>query len=285
MKIFKNIDLKDYNFLKISYVCKCLFEVENTVEIYILLYIFKELKIDYLVIGNGSKIIFKDNTISKPIIYINNSYSEMKIEGNSVIVSSGFLLPKLITELANLNYGGFEKLFPIPATIGGLIYMNGGIKDYSISNFVRYIIYIDDNLSIKKIYNDNCMFGYRNSIFKHKKYVILYACLDIFEMNKRQVFNNIKEMILYRKEKQEYTKNTIGSLFKNPPHMAAYEMIKETFQNSIKINGAYVSKKHCNFLICDNATNEDVLKLVEKIRKEVYDKYKYLLELELNILE
>ena len=60
-------------------------------------------------------------------------------------------MPKLITELANLNYGGFEKLFPIPATIGGLIYMNGGIKDYSISNFVRYIIYIDDNLSIKKI--------------------------------------------------------------------------------------------------------------------------------------
>ena len=61
MKIFKNIDLIDYNFLKISYTCNCLFEIENTLEIYILLYIFKELKIDYLVIGNGSKIIFKDS--------------------------------------------------------------------------------------------------------------------------------------------------------------------------------------------------------------------------------
>ena len=142
MIIHKNIDLSQYNTLRISYICECMFEVENATEIYTLLYIFKEFNLEYIVIGNGSKILFKDYYIRKPIIYINISFSELEINEDNVMVSSGFLLSNLILNLANNNYGGFEKLFPIPGTIGGIIYMNGGIKEYSISNFVRYIIYI-----------------------------------------------------------------------------------------------------------------------------------------------
>lgn len=284
MIIHKNIDLRQYNTLRISYVAECMFEIENAVEIYILLYIFKEFNLEYIVIGNGSKILFKDYYIRKPIIYINISFSELEINEDNVIVSSGFLLSNLILNLANNNYGGFEKLFPIPGTIGGIIYMNGGIKEYSISNFVRYIIYIDDNLNIKKISNNECLFEYRESFFKNKKYVILYVCLNINNLTKELIFNNIQKSILYRKNHQEYNKNTIGSLFKNPKNNFAFEMIKETFPNSIRINGAYISKKHSNFLICENATNEDVLLLIERIKESVFNKYKYLLELELNIL-
>ena len=68
MIIHKNIDLRQYNTLRISYVAECMFEIENAVEIYILLYIFKEFNLEYIVIGNGSKILFKDYYIRKPII-------------------------------------------------------------------------------------------------------------------------------------------------------------------------------------------------------------------------
>lgn len=285
MIIHKNIDFKDYNSLKISYNVKLMFEVTNCYEIVTLLTIFKELNIEYFIIGNASKILFDKKDIIKPIIYINKLFSELYIFNNSIMVSSGYLLKELIIKLSNNNIGGFEKLYPIPASIGGLIYMNGGIKDYSISNIVRYVIIIDDDLKIKILNNKECDFSYRNSIFKNKKYVILYVILKTNKVDKNEILLNIKEALKYRVKNQITNKNTIGSLFKNKGDLKAYELISKTFKLPLYINGAYINKKHANFLICDNAEVDDVLTLINYIKEKVYDKYKYLLELELNILK
>lgn len=285
MKIINNFDFSEYNSLNIHYHCKFMFEIENAYEIYVLLYLFNEFNIDYYVIGNGSKILFKNNIINKPIIYINTMFSDLKIYDDNILVSSGFLLSNLIVKLAKNNIGGFEKLYPIPATIGGAIFMNCGINEYSISNFVRYVIALDENLNIIKLSNEQCKFEYRKSIFMSKKYIILYVSLSLKNIEKNIILNSIKQAILYRKISHGIYKNTIGSLFKNPQEEKAFKLIKNTFPNSISINGASVSKTHCNMLVCDNATNDDVIKLITIIREEVYKKYIYFLELELNILE
>ena len=65
-KIINNFDFSEYNSLNIHYHCKFMFEIENAYEIYVLLYLFNEFNIDYYVIGNGSKILFKNNVINKP---------------------------------------------------------------------------------------------------------------------------------------------------------------------------------------------------------------------------
>lgn len=126
MIIYKNVNLKSFNTLNIKSFAKIMFEVENSYEICILNYLFNYFNINFLIIGNGSKIVFKDKHIKKPIVLINNSFKEIYVNNNDVLVSSGYLLKDLIIKLKNYNLGGFECLFPIPGCVGGMIVNNAG---------------------------------------------------------------------------------------------------------------------------------------------------------------
>ena len=53
----------------------------------------------------------------------------------------------------------------------------------------------------------------------------------------------------------------------------------------MKIGDAYISEKHCNFFVNKgDAKSEDLEKLIQKVKKKVFDKTGIDLELELQII-
>ena len=77
-----------------------------------------------------------------------------------------------------------------------------------------------------------------------------------------------------------------GSVFRNPEGMYAGELIENLNLKGFSIGGAKVSEKHANFIVNNgNATGEDVIKLINKIQKEVKEKYNVNLKLEQIIIE
>ena len=51
------------------------------------------------------------------------------------------------------------------------------------------------------------------------------------------------------------------------------------------VNGAVVSNKHANFIINKgNASSEDVINLIQKIKNMFFEKYKINLELEIKLI-
>lgn len=266
MIIYQNYEFKDFNTLHVNNIAKYIFEIENSFEIYLLKYLFDYFDIKFYVLGNGSKVLFKSNIIDDPIIIINKKFSNFEISNNKIIVSSGYLLKKLIVDLAKLNIGGFENLFPIPGCIGGCIVNNSGDKYLEFSKFVSSVLCLDEHNNLIKLENKDCYFSYRNSIFKNKKYIILYAILNIKKVKEYIIKNNIKESILYRKEAQGIHKYSCGSLFKNNNYKA-YEVINNLKLSNIKINDATLSKKHSNILInLNNASSNDILRLIKIIK-------------------
>lgn len=285
MKIYNNINFRNFNTLKINNTIRQMYEVENAEEIYVLIYIFKELKVDFHVIGNGSKILFKDQLVKKPVILISKLFSEIYYRDNDILVSSGAQLKKLIVDAANKNMGGLESLFPIPASVGGAITMNAGDKNVTISKYVKGVYCIDKECKLHFFDNEKCGFNYRNSIFKNGKYIILYVMLNYETIEKNIILDNIKNAIQYRVNCQDVNKNTCGSLFKNPDNTFAYKLIIESKANKLKVNDAKLSDKHANFLINQNmASPKDILLLILLIKNKVYTKYKILLKEELIII-
>lgn len=285
MIIYRNEEFKRFNTLRVNNFVLFLFEVQCAYDIYLLVYLFNYFKIDYYVIGNGSKILFKEMIISKPIIVINNKYEEMLITNNKVFVSSGYSLSKFILNLAEKNLGGFHNLFCIPASIGGAICNNAGDSINEISRYIDKIVCLDKNAKIIIFNKNDCLFSYRKSIFKNNSYVILYALFNCDFIDKKKIFIDINNATLYRKLHQETNCFTCGSLFKNTDNYKAYELIKKTNMVSLNFNGAHLSKKHNNFLINDKqACSTDIIKLISAIIKCVYFKTGYVLELELIIL-
>lgn len=285
MIIHRNVNLKNFNTLHIEYKALIVFEVHNIQDVYILNYLFNYFNLDYLILGNGSKVVFKDYFIEKPILLLNKNFNYYYLDNNSLLVSSGTLLQELIINLAKINKGGFHKLYPIPASVGGAIYMNAGIKDLSISDYINYVITINKEGKLKKYKCIDCNFTYRNSIFKENKELILLACLKIENIKKEIIIKDIKNELLYRKNIQGYNKYSCGSLFVNTKDYMSYQLINKLKLNNLDVNGISYSNKHSNILINKgNGTNSDVIVFINTIKYEVKKNLNIELIEELNIL-
>ena len=60
------------------------------------------------------------------------------------IILPSFLLKDLILYLKDYNLSGFECLFPIPATVGGLLANNASDNKVAFSDFVLKLIVLDN---------------------------------------------------------------------------------------------------------------------------------------------
>ena len=82
---------------------------------------------------------------------------------------------------------------------------------------------------------------------------------------------------------------TSGSTFKNPINQTSrkvWELIKESVPLDSSFGGACISTKHCNFFVNkNNATFDDMNKLIEFVRESVEKKTGIKLEKEIKILK
>ena len=78
---------------------------------------------------------------------------------------------------------------------------------------------------------------------------------------------------------------TCGSTFKNPEDKKAWELIKDSGCTGMKVGGAQISEKHCNFFVNNGkAKSEDLEKLIYEVKNKVLNKTGVNLELELQII-
>ena len=76
-----------------------------------------------------------------------------------------------------------------------------------------------------------------------------------------------------------------GSVFRNPPNLSAGKIIEDLGLKGYTIGGAQISEKHANFIINkSNATYDDIISLIEYIKKKVKEKYDIDLILEQEIV-
>jgi UDP-N-acetylmuramate dehydrogenase len=79
------------------------------------------------------------------------------------------------------------------------------------------------------------------------------------------------ERIATEREASQPTRTrTGGSTFKNPPGDKAWRLIDAAGCRGLRMGGAQVSEKHCNFLLnLGNASAADVEALGEEVRRRV----------------
>lgn len=275
-----NVSLKKYSTMRLDAIAKYLIKPQSYIELKEVLKIIKKHNINYFIIGNGSNILFTSKD-KECIIKL-----DFKKNKEDFILLANELLPIVSNNFYKKGIGGFETLSMIPASVGGAIVMNAGCYGNSISDVIEYVYVLDEKLNFKVISKDDCLFGYRQSIFKDKKWIVL-GC-------KIKIKKDIKEKI---KEKMEYVANkkiesqpleyfNSGSIFKNPKGYKAWELISYLNLKGLKKNDAMISYKHANFIVnTGNASYEDIAYLIKVIKKKVLDKFYIELENEVIIID
>ena len=88
-----------------------------------------------------------------------------------------------------------------------------------------------------------------------------------------------------RREKQPVEFPSAGSTFKRPEGYFAGKLIQDSGLSGASVGGAQVSEKHNGFVINKgNATAQDVLTLIENVKKEVYRQFQVELVPEVKII-
>ena len=284
-KIEENISLKTLTTYKAGGTAKLVVYPNNLDKLILLIKLIKEYDINYIIIGKGSNTLFSDKEYIGVIIKLDN-LNKIEFNQNKVYVESGVPLSKLVIESAKRNLTGLEFAIGIPGNVGGAIYMNAGAYGSNMSSIVKNITVLNENLEIEEIPIQNINFSYRYSILQDNKNLICIGTTIELEYGKKEeIDNKIKENLTKRKNTQPLEYPSAGSVFRNPEGNYAGKLIEELKLKGLSIGGAEISTKHANFIINkNNATSDDILKLIKLVQSKVKQNYNIELKLEQQLI-
>lgn len=281
---YKNISLKKYNTYKLDVKCEYLIYPKNVDELINLLKFLKENKIKFVILGNGSNVI-----LAKPcfdVVIKLDRLNNVKIEDNIVVVEAGVSLISLTVKCMENNLNGLSFAGGIPGLVGASVAMNAGAYNEDMAGIVKEVKVITPDLKTKSMSNKDLEFAYRDSFLKRNKD---YICTEVtFELSYEDK-NTIKEVMNDRRNRrvssQPLDKPSAGSVFRNPEGISAGKLIDDLGLKGYTIGGAQISEKHANFIInTGTATYDDIINLINYIKKRVREEYNIELILEQEII-
>jgi len=242
MEILKNHSLKTFNTFGIDANAREFTIVENITELIDL--VKQTPKNDFFILGGGSNILLTKD-IDKLVIQLNlKGISIIEESDNFVIVEAmaGEVWHEFVQFTLKNNFGGLENLSLIPGNVGTSPMQNIGAYGIEIKDSFYSCKALNlQTFEIETFYNDDCKFGYRESVFKNElkgKYIILSVQFKLTkenhklhidygaikqELEKMQITNPTiqdvsKAVIQIRESKLPNPKEigNSGSFFKNP---------------------------------------------------------------------
>lgn len=280
----KDEPMKKHTTFRIGGPARFFYVPKNIEELKLIIQYCKNEKLKYMIIGNGSNMLFLDEGFDGAVICVGSSMSNINVDNISIYAEAGALLSKVASSARDAGLTGMEFAAGIPGTIGGAIVMNAGAYGGEMKDIVSFVDILEADGNLRRYSNEEMQFGYRRSIVDADKVVVgvglKLACGNIDDINAR-----MDELKIARVSKQPLEFPSAGSTFKRPEGYFAGKLIDDCGLRGYRVGGAMVSEKHCGFVInYDNATAKDVLKLIDDVKNKVYDEYNVLLEPEVRIV-
>ena len=286
-KIYIDEPMKNHTTFKVGGNADFFIKVKEIEELQYIIEIAKKYNQNITILGNGSNVLVKDNGIRGIVISIDTDKIEIQKEEKNVYatIDAGAKLSIVANTMLEEEIQGFEFAYGIPGTIGGAIRMNAGAHGKEMKDIIEKTICMDYGGNIHEFNNIEQQFEYRNSIFSNNQYIILKTVLKLEYGNKEEIQNKMKEYNQYRKEKQPIKFPSAGSTFKRGKDFITAQLIDECDLKGYTIRGAQVSTLHAGFIInIGGAKASDILELIEYVQKRVYDKFKKIIEVEIEII-
>lgn len=228
-------------------------------------------KLPYLVMGNGSNLLFSDSGYDGLIIKLGSAFSDICIEEERVEVQSGALMDAVAKEIGEHSLTGFEGLSGIPGSIGGAVAMNAGAYGYETGHILQEVEFLNEKGEIARLPVEQLELGYRHSIFTNHPYVILKAIFRLNKDNKADILERMEDFGRRRRTNQPLEYASAGSTFKRPEGFFAGKLIQEAGLKGVCVGDACVSEKHAGFIVNKGeACAGDIYQLICYVQTKVY---------------
>jgi len=208
-----------------------------------------------------------------PLMMLSKQYNYIKIENNFLKIGGATPSGKIASFCKKHNIANFEFVSHLPGKLGGLVYMNAGLKEYEI---------FKDLVEIKTTEGVKCKeeidFGYRFTNIDKPILEATFTLIYGFNVTKVEMFKKMRN--------NQPSTPSAGSCFKNPEYDYAGRLIEAVGLKGIMKGGMCFSKAHANFLVNNgDGKFEDAIYLIQEAQKKVFEKFEIWLECEIVILD
>ncbi|MBQ6825153.1 MAG: UDP-N-acetylmuramate dehydrogenase [Clostridia bacterium] len=275
-----NEPLKKHTSFKIGGNADYFVSVKSTDELILILKELNEKQIPFFIIGKGSNLLVSDKGIEGVVISL-AKMDEITVNGDILKADAGANLAGVCLKAQYFGLSGLEFAYGIPGSVGGALFMNAGAYGGEMSQVVVSAEYVTFSGELGIINLSDMKLGYRTSIFKEGEKIITSVSFGLKKGNKAEILALMEDFLGRRKAKQPLEYPSAGSTFKRPEGYFAGALIEKNNLKGKSVGGAMVSEKHAGFIInFDNATSQDVRKLISDVQKTVLEADGVLLETE-----
>lgn len=264
--------------------------------------------ISRIMLGGGSNVLFPDDGYEGAVIKVTDMSFE--IQDNTVKASAGAIIKDVSRATVDAGLTGFEWAIGVPGTIAGALRGNAAYNGVAMEDGIKKVeVYRDGE--VLELSNEECAFGYKETIFKYNSDIILHMWLSLKKGDKKQIEKEAIDNIQYRETTQPKGYGSAGCTFKNVVvddtekrrlmDVIDDERIRDIMGKYNKVpvgrlidllglkgekrGNAQISEVHANFIVnLGDAKASDVKELIELIKEKVYATYSIQLEEEIHVI-
>ena len=240
--------------------------------------------IPMFILGKGTNLIVRKKGVRGWVVSLTQGMKKVSVEGEVVEAEAGLSLQRLVQFSVEKGLTGLESFFGIPGTVGGALAMNAGAWGAEMGDVILSVMFMKENGEIVERSRQKLRFSYRQ-LSLPSSWIILKARFRLQRGKKGEILERVKSYSEMRKKMQPLEYASAGSIFKNPKEGPAGRWIEETGLKGLRIGQAMVSDRHANFILnLGRASSDDVIDLVERVQKKVYEEKGIFLEKEVKVV-
>ena len=187
-------------------------------------------------------------------------------DGCTLYAGAGVTAGRLLSFAAANAVGGFEPFSGIPASVGGGIAMNAGVKELHFGDVTKRVLAVEKG-KLRTFSKEECAFAEKDSLFR-RGIAVLGAYFAGVRSDGRTI---AARACFFRSRRAGLPKGrSMGCAFVNPPEGSAGALIEACGLKNARVGGARVSELHANFILNEGGTADDVSALAELVRARVH---------------
>ncbi|MDG1126888.1 MAG: UDP-N-acetylmuramate dehydrogenase [Hellea sp.] len=269
-----NVPLKKYTWLRVGGEAEVLFVPKDESDLAHFLSSTSN-EIPMTVLGAASNLLVGDSGVKGVVIKLGGGFSNVSIEGSFVRAGAAALDNKVAKKAALSGISGLEFYSGIPGTVGGALRMNAGCYGSETKDVLVSTVALDRSGRRMVLNLNELKYSYRHSGASNNL-IYTEALFKGVPGDISSIHDKISEISDNRNISQPIKEKTGGSTFKNPDKkkskgLSAWELIDAAGGRGLKVGGAQMSQKHCNFMI---NTGEATASDFECLGNEIVSKVK-----------
>jgi len=224
----------------------------------------------HVIVGGANNLLVSPTP--PPLMILSKQYDFIRVEGNRLNIGAATLGGRVVSFCKKNNIAHFEYLSKLPGTLGGMLKMNAGLKEYEIFN---HLIAIRTQSGWKQ--KNEIEYGYRKTSINDVVFEAVFELEAGFSFERLELFAQMRS--------NQPSVPSAGSCFKNPQNDYAGRLIEAVGLKGKQVGAMAFSDVHANFLInYGGGDYEDALFLIKEAQKKVLERFSIELQCEVVIL-